>query len=119
MFADYGRYVRLSGCVAIAVASLSAGVAPRGVQPPPADGHVISGRVTDPYGLRTKEAALLLGSQDGESASSRPIALAADGTFITPPVSAGTYMLRIVRSLESSAAPTGDIGFALVRVGAA
>ena len=49
-------------------------------------GHVISGRVDDPYHLRPGAVMLMLGREtDSGSFSSTPVPSGADGSFVTEP----------------------------------
>jgi hypothetical protein len=81
-------------------------------------GHVITGRVADPLGLRPEGAILMLGHQEGLSSfSSTPVAIAADGTFITPRLRPDTYVLEMVRTPHSSTNPATVVGWKLVSVG--
>jgi hypothetical protein len=83
---------------------------------PRAEGAVISGRITDPRHIRPEGAVLLLTRQEGSGSSSRPVPIAADDSFVTPALPAGTYVLELRRGVNG--APTGEnvIGFALVDV---
>jgi hypothetical protein len=79
--------------------------------------HVISGRVLDPYLVRPEGAVLLVRGRDGEGISSKSVSLGKDGSFVTPPLSPGTYVLEILRSPHAWADSGGVIGFEIVRVG--
>jgi hypothetical protein len=84
---------------------------------PAAPTYFISGRVVDPDKLHPKDAALMLAVPDGTRAvGSKPIAMAADGSFVTPPVKPGVYALRVVRTPHSATEPAIDVAFELVRV---
>jgi hypothetical protein len=83
-------------------------------------GHVITGRVADPHGLRPEGAILMLGHREGLSSfSSSPVAIAADGTFITPRLRPDTYVLEIVRTPHSATSPGTVVGLRIVTVGSA
>lgn len=82
--------------------------------------YVISGRVQDPHDLKPQDAILMLGSnRGGGSASSRPVPASADGSFTTPPVRPGTYVLEVVRTPHSRTAPATTVGLTVVSVTAA
>jgi hypothetical protein len=59
-------------------------------------GRVITGRVVDPHQLRPEDAVLMLGQEVDGAFSSVPISLESDGSFVTPRLSPGTYVLKIV-----------------------
>jgi hypothetical protein len=59
------------------------------------DGHVISGRVVDPQDLLPRDAQLLLGGEDGGAFAWAPLQVAKDGSFSTPRLRAGTYILQV------------------------
>jgi hypothetical protein len=81
-------------------------------------GGVIRGRIVDPHRLRPEEAALMLvRDEDNGSISSTPISLAADGSFATPRLRPGTYVLEIVRTPNSAIRPASVVGFRIVTVG--
>jgi hypothetical protein len=82
-------------------------------------GFVIVGHVVDPHQLRPKAATLLVGHQEGNSYSSEPVEVAADGSFRTGRLAPGTYVLELVRDASSPGAGGGTIGFAIVPVAAA
>jgi hypothetical protein len=87
---------------------------------PSVTGHVISGRVDDPYHLRPEGAILMLGREtDSGSFSSTPVPLGANGSFVTGPVNPGTYVLEVIRTPHSVAKPATVVGFTLVRVATA
>ena len=80
--------------------------------------HVISGRVLDPHRIRPEGAVLLLRWHDGESISARSVAIDKDGAFVTPPLTSGTYVLEVARTLAAASGPGGGIiGHAIVRLG--
>lgn len=80
--------------------------------------HVISGRLVDPHRLRPAEAVLLLGREDNGTFTSNPLPIAADGSFATPAVGAGVYILEIVRAPYSQGRPGSTVGFRVIHVGA-
>jgi hypothetical protein len=79
--------------------------------------HVISGQVVDPHRLRPESAVLLVRARDGEGISGTSVSLAKDGSFVTPPLRPGTYVLEIVRSRFASTESGGIIGLEIVRLG--
>jgi hypothetical protein len=80
-------------------------------------GHVISGRVVDPLGLRPEAAVLMLGAADGDGVVSVPVPVTRDGSFVTAPLSPATYWLEMVRTPHSRTSPATVVGFSLVPVG--
>jgi hypothetical protein len=82
-----------------------------------APGHFITGRVVDPHQLRPEEAILMLGQQDRDGVRYTPIKTSTDGSFITPRLGAGSYVLQIVRNPHSATKPAVVVGFTLVEVG--
>ncbi len=83
-------------------------------------GHVISGRVDDPYDLRPEGAILMLGSEtDSGSFSLTPVPIGANGSFVTRRVKPGTYVLEVIRTPHSATKAATVVGFTLVRVEAA
>ena len=60
----------------------------------------------------------MLGREDGGSFVSIPVSIGADGSFITPRLSPGTYVLEVVRT-PHSATKRATVGLTIVRVGAA
>jgi hypothetical protein len=85
----------------------------------PQDGHVIVGRVVDPLGLHPEDAALMLGVQHGDGFVSFAVPMQADGSFVTPRVQPGTYVLEVVRTPNSPKHAETVVGFQIVRVAAA
>jgi hypothetical protein len=80
--------------------------------------HVIKGRVVDPYHLKPEGAVFLtLGREDNDSFGSHPIALYSDGSFVTPRLSSGAYVLELLRTSNSAAKPAMTVGFRIVTVG--
>jgi len=59
------------------------------------DGHVISGRLLDPQRLLPENAQLLLGMEHNGSFSSFPLAVAEDGSFTSPRLAPGMYVLNV------------------------
>ena len=59
------------------------------------DGHVISGRVMDPGKLLPEDARLLLGGKDRGGFARVPLQVRKDGSFSTPPLRPGTYVLEV------------------------
>jgi hypothetical protein len=80
-------------------------------------GGVITGHVVDPHQLRPEEAVLVLGREDNGSFSSVPISIGADGSFVTPRLRPGTYVLEIVRTPHSATKAATVVGFRIVAVG--
>jgi hypothetical protein len=67
--------------------------------PAPQGRFAISGQVVDPHNLRPENAVLMLVTQEGESsASSTPVVVAANGSFIARSLIPGTYTLEMVRT---------------------
>lgn len=81
--------------------------------------YVISGRVVDPHQLRPEEAVLMLGREENGGFSSHPVPVAADGSFITPRLSSGTYVLEVVRTPYSTTKPATVVGLSIVPVATA
>src|ERR1700752_1719460 len=80
-------------------------------------GHAISGRVVDPLGVEPDEAILMVGAKRGETTfGSQPVAVKADGSFVTHPLPPATYLLQIVRTPHSRTKPATILGFEVVRV---
>jgi hypothetical protein len=81
--------------------------------------HVISGHVRDPHQLRPQGAVLLVRAQDDGAIGSTPVSIGKDGSFVTPKLASGTYVLEVAPALYP--APDADkvIGFQIVRVGEA
>ncbi len=65
-------------------------------------GHVISGRVEDPYDLRPEGAILMLGEEDSGGFLSTPVPIGANGSFVTRAVKPGTYVLEVIRTPHSA-----------------
>src|SRR4029079_8201045 len=87
---------------------------------PSVTGHVISGRIDDPYQLRPEGAMLTLqGWTDSGAFSAAPVPIGANGSFVTGPVKPGTYLLEVIRTPNAVAKPATVVGLTLVRVGAA
>ena len=82
-------------------------------------GHVISGRVEDPYDLRPEGAILMLGEEDSGGFLSTPVPIGANGSFVTRAVKPGTYVLEVIRTPHSATKAATVVGFTLVRVEAA
>src|SRR5688572_4360464 len=74
-------------------------------------GHVISGRLVDPHQLRPEDAVLMLGREDYGSFSSTPVPVDANGSFVTPRLGPGTYVLEVVRTPHSSTKRAAVVGF--------
>lgn len=87
---------------------------PRGLE----GGRVISGRVVDPYRLGREDTVLMLGRRDMDGFSSEPIAVGADGSFATPPLSPQICVLQLVRAPQSPMKSGTIVGFTLVTLGA-
>jgi hypothetical protein len=101
-----------------AIAITAATIAPLASQPVPTGGRgaIITGHIVDPHQLRTPDMTLLMWYQTRPYASSGdPIPLAADGTFVTPPLLPGTYVFEATRASSSAAADLR--GVAVVGVG--
>jgi len=81
--------------------------------------YTISGRVSDPLGLRPAEAVLRVGTHHDGGFSSSSVPTRADGTFVTRPLSPGTYVLEVVRTPHSAVAPATVVGFTMATVGTA
>jgi hypothetical protein len=81
--------------------------------------YVISGRVADPHHLRSDADALMLGREERGSISSSPISIRTDGSFVTPRVRSGTYVLEVVRDPHSASKAARTVAFSLVQVGTA
>ncbi|MEN3337447.1 MAG: hypothetical protein V7647_1123 [Acidobacteriota bacterium] len=83
-----------------------------------AAGHTIAGRVIDPLRLRPEEALLLIGREDGGGGSftRSPLAVREDGSFMTPQLSPGTYVLELVRTPHSTTKAAITVGFRIVDV---
>jgi hypothetical protein len=79
-------------------------------------GHVISGRVMDPLGLRPPEAILTLGVEDNGGFSAAPIQTQADGSFVTPQLRPATYVLQVVRTPHSPTQRATVVGLTIVPV---
>lgn len=81
--------------------------------------HVISGHVRDPHQLRPPGAVLRVRVQEDGSISAFRVPVAKDGSFVTPPLATGTYVLEVARGQYP--APDWDIvmGLQIVRVGEA
>jgi hypothetical protein len=79
-------------------------------------GGLITGHVVDPHQL-PEEAVLMLGQEDNGSFSSVPISIGADGSFVTPRLRSGTYVLQIVRTPHSATKAATVVGFRTVTVG--
>jgi hypothetical protein len=83
-------------------------------------GHTISGRVVDPYAQRPQEAMLMLGQPEGLSGfSSRPVPIAADGSFTTPRREPGVYVLEVVRPPTAATKRVQVVGQTIVRLASA
>jgi hypothetical protein len=96
---------------------IAASLVPTGLaQNAPAPGrYAISGRVVDPHNLRPENAVLMLVRQEGDSsASSTPVGVAANGTFIARSLIPGTYTLEMVRTPHSAGAM--PVSFNAVRI---
>jgi hypothetical protein len=107
----------LSGCVAVLAVTVAA-MSPLAVQPA-RHGAVVRGRIVDPHGLRTPETGLVLWYQTRPYASSGdPVPIGADGTFVSPALLPGTYVLEAKRS-PSSFGSADLLGLEVVDVGAA
>jgi hypothetical protein len=112
------RGVRTRAFIAMVLAVASAAIAAGITRPATAaDGYVISGRIADPHQLRPEDAILTLGIADGDGGvSSSPIGVDASGSFVTPPVKSGVYVLKVVRTPHSRTAPAIDVAYEIVRV---
>lgn len=75
--------------------------------------YAISGRIVDPHKLGTQGTTLALFVPRGNNSSVHPVAVNEDGTFVTPRVGAGTYVLEIIKNWNSQRA---CVGFATVVV---
>jgi hypothetical protein len=81
--------------------------------------YVIAGRVVDPHQLQPEEAVLMLGREENGGFSSSPVAVAADGSFVTPKLTSGTYVLEVVGMPHSATKPAAAVGLSIVVVGSA
>jgi hypothetical protein len=98
----------------IAVSIVTIGLAQNAPAPP--GRYAISGRVVDPHNLRSENAVLRLGKNEGESsAGAEFVAVAANGRFIARGLIPGTYTLELVQPahLVASAKP---VSFNAVRI---
>jgi hypothetical protein len=81
----------------------------------PESGPVISGVVMDPHQRGLKDVVLMLGRvHDGFGPG--PIAFAPDGSFVSPPLEPGTYVLQLVHTphaVEHRATVVGSTSVAL------
>jgi hypothetical protein len=111
-----GPFVRLAiGLICALTVAILPGHQERGDAGP---GSVITGHVVDPHQLRPEEAVLMLGrEQDDGSFVSIPISIGADGSFVTPRLRPGTYVLEIVRTPHSATKAASVVGFRIVAVG--
>ena len=81
-------------------------------------GHVISGRVVDPYQLRPEGAVLMLRERmRDQSSSAALIAVAPDGSFSTPRRRPGQYVLEVVRTPFSATKAAQVVGLTTVSLG--
>jgi hypothetical protein len=80
--------------------------------------RLIAGRVVDPHQLRPEDAVLMLGREDNGAFSRSPVPVAADGSFVTPRLRPGLYVLEIVRDPHSPTKPAAVVGFTIVTVDA-
>jgi hypothetical protein len=112
----------LSGCRLAAVVFVAVLPAARGGQhgSDVPGGHTISGRVVDPQGLRPEGAILMLGQADGPSSfRADPVAVAPDGSFVTPRRAPGVYILEVVRTPHSATQAETPVGQSIVDLSSA
>jgi len=81
--------------------------------------YVIAGRVVDPHGLRPEGAILTLGQGENGSFSAGPVPIAEDGSFVTPRLRPGIYVLEIIRTPHSATHPATPVGLTIVPVSTA
>jgi hypothetical protein len=79
-------------------------------------GPRIAGRVVDPHQLRPEDAVVMLGREDSGGFGRTPVPLAAEGTFVTPRLRPGLYILEVVRNPHSPTKPARVVGFNIVTV---
>jgi hypothetical protein len=111
--------VLVVAAVATVLGSRDRGPSPALVQGTVASGAVIAGRVVDAGRLVGDGVEVRVGKAHGGDYPSRhAIRPAADGTFVTPPLPPGPYVLELVRTRK---APTNGnlVGFQVVRLGTA
>lgn len=117
-----GRFWRIQSPVTLVIVASCAVLAPvvlaQYQESTSTRSRVISGRVVDPHQLRPEQAVLVLGREDDGGFASTPVPVAADGSFVTPPLEAGVYILEIVRTPHSPTKPATTVGFRVVHVGA-
>jgi hypothetical protein len=80
--------------------------------------HTISGRVVDSNGRVPSKVELFVWEEDGIGGSGGgPVAVAADGSFTTPPLQPGTYVLNVGPGPISRREPDDEGGLAIVELG--
>lgn len=86
-------------------------------EPAVGSGYTISGRVVDPQHLRPEGATLMLGREEQGSFGTTPLDVGSDGSFVTPRLNAGPYVLEVVRTPYSPTRRATPVAFQIVRVG--
>ena len=99
----------------------AAGIAALDVPPlwAAADGQprfTISGRVEDPHNLRPAEAMLSVAFERDGVGYGVPVPMTRSGDFATHALSAGTYVLTVVRTPNSKLAPPTVVGLTITRI---
>lgn len=78
--------------------------------------YLIAGRVEDPHGLRPANAMATVGFDRDGVGYGIPMAVAADGSFVTHALSPGTYVLTVIRNPYSTTERSMPVGLTIARI---
>jgi len=78
--------------------------------------YLIAGRVEDPHGLRPANAMVTVGFDRDGVGYGIPLAVAADGSFVTHALSPGTYVLTVIRHPCSATERSMPVGLTIARI---
>lgn len=78
--------------------------------------YTISGRVEDPHNLRPADAMLTVAFERDGVSYGVPVPITRTGEFATHALSAGTYVLTVVRTPNSRLAPSTTVGLTIARI---
>jgi len=78
--------------------------------------YLIAGRVQDPHGLRPENVMVTVGFDRDGVGYGVPMAVAADGSFVTHALSPGTYVLTVIRNPYSATERSMPVGLTIARL---
>ena len=78
--------------------------------------YLIAGRVEDPHGLRPANVMVTVGFDRDGVGYGVPMAVAADGSFVTHALSPGTYVLTVIRNPYSTTERSMPVGLTIARL---